>query len=182
MSGEEIKAMCPLGIAKKIIRLMPQLQESLVCHNEASIGLIIFNLIDQVPSSTTVKAVTPTQSVQSFNCIVKEVSSVTPTESMYDHSDSSSSIAMGTSASVISGGSSNATCADIPKLWKPSITSCINKKELTDGVRGEIVRTLVDILFQKSQKPTHDDCVDLARKLILAYPWMKDNATGFGPL
>ena len=29
LSAEEVKSMCPLGIAKKIIRLMPQLQEIL---------------------------------------------------------------------------------------------------------------------------------------------------------
>ena len=87
------------------------------------------------------------------------------------------SIALGTSASVVS----NESSGEIPKLWRPDVNLCITQKTLTDGARDEIVRRLDDILFSKSQKPNRDDCGDLARKLILAYPWMKDDVGGLGP-
>ena len=60
------------------------------------------------------------------------------------------------------------------------MNACIERKELTDGARVEIVRCLVDILFSKSKKPTRSDCIEMGRKLILSYPWMKDDA-GIGP-
>lgn len=65
-------------------------------------------------------------------------------------------------------------------MWKPHVNACIEKKELTDGARIEIVQRLVDILFSKSKKPTRSDCVEMGRKLIFTYPWMKD-AGGLGP-
>lgn len=90
-----------------------------------------------------------------------------------------SSIALGTSVSVTS--EDSAGVSEIPTLWKPDVNACIEKKILSDGARDEIVRRLVDILFSKHPKPTRDDCVALARKLILVYPWMKDHNNGLGP-
>ena len=60
-------------------------------------------------------------------------------------------------------------------MWKPHVNACIERKELTDGARIEIVQRLVDILFSKSRKPARNDCVEMGRKLIMAYPWMKDD-------
>ena len=95
-----------------------------------------------------------------------------------------SSLALGASTSVISdrevssnsGGINN----EIPKLWQPDVNTCISEKSLTDSTRDEIVRRLVDNLFSKSVKPTRNDCVEIARKLIMAYPWMRDDV-GIGP-
>lgn len=64
---------------------------------------------------------------------------------------------------------------EIPKLWKPDVEDCIQKESLTDSVRDEIVRHLVNILFSKTSKPIRSDCEELSRRLILTYPWMKDD-------
>lgn len=39
----------------------------------------------------------------------------------------------------------------------------------------EIVRTLVNLLFARFAKPTRDQCEDFARKLIMKYPFVKDD-------
>lgn len=38
-----------------------------------------------------------------------------------------------------------------------------------------MIRALVHQLFAKSRKPTRSQCEDLARKLILKYPFVKDD-------
>ena len=53
--------------------------------------------------------------------------------------------------------------------------SCISSKHLTDNARAEIKRTLVNQLFARSSKPDRSDCDQIARKLILKYPFMKDD-------
>lgn len=47
---------------------------------------------------------------------------------------------------------------------------------LTTATRSDIVRTLVTLLTSKyGSKPTQQQIEDLARKLILKFPWMKDD-------
>ena len=63
----------------------------------------------------------------------------------------------------------------IPDHWGPEVESCITAKCLSDNARAEIKRTLVSQLFAKSSTPNRSDCDQIARKLILKYPFMKDN-------
>lgn len=63
----------------------------------------------------------------------------------------------------------------IPDHWRPEVESCIAAKYLSDNARAEIKRTLVSQLFAKSSRPNRSDCDQIARKLILKYPFMKDN-------
>lgn len=63
----------------------------------------------------------------------------------------------------------------IPDHWQPDVESCISSKHLTDNARAEIKRTLVNQLFARSSKPDRSDCDQIARKLILKYPFMKDD-------
>ena len=53
-------------------------------------------------------------------------------------------------------------------MWRPDVEVCIREKSLNDSAQDEIVRHLVNLLFSYSTKPT------CARKLILTYPWMRD--------
>lgn len=63
----------------------------------------------------------------------------------------------------------------IPGHWRPEVEGCIKKQGLSDSARSEIVRVLVTQLFVHSRKPSRVDCEQLARKLILKYPFMKDD-------
>ena len=58
--------------------------------------------------------------------------------------------------------------------WRPEIEQCIEQQCLTDSARNEMVRALVHQLFAKARKPSRLQCEDLARKLILKYPFVKD--------
>ena len=60
-------------------------------------------------------------------------------------------------------------------MWRPDVEVCIREKNLNDSARDEIVRHLVNLLFSYSTKPTCADCDQLARKLIVTYPWMRDD-------
>lgn len=73
--------------------------------------------------------------------------------------------------------SSNSTISVciIPDHWRPEVEECIKGRCLTDSARSEIIRVLVTQLFASSRKPTRDDCNCHARKLILKYPFMKDD-------
>ena len=64
---------------------------------------------------------------------------------------------------------------DIPDHWQPEVESRILSKHLTDNARAEIKRTLVNQLFARSSKPDRSDCEQIARKLILMYPFMNDD-------
>ena len=63
----------------------------------------------------------------------------------------------------------------IPDHWRSEIELCIEDKCFTDSARNQVVRTLVNQLFAKSSKPTRSDCEKVARKLILVYPFARDN-------
>jgi len=63
----------------------------------------------------------------------------------------------------------------IPDHWRPEIEEAIQSRTLSATIRSEIVRVLVDQLYAKSSKPTRAMCEELARALILKYPFMKDD-------
>ena len=63
----------------------------------------------------------------------------------------------------------------IPNHWRPEIEQCIHDKCFSDRARNEVVRTLVNQLFAMSSKPSRGDCEQLARKLILVYPFARDD-------
>ena len=63
----------------------------------------------------------------------------------------------------------------IPEHWRPEVESCLREESLTDSARNQIVRSLVNQLFARASKPTRLQCEQLARKLILKYPFVKDD-------
>lgn len=68
----------------------------------------------------------------------------------------------------------------IPDHWRPEIESCLKEECLTDSARNEIVRSLVNQLFARASKPSRSQCEEFARKLILKYPFVKDDiGTGY---
>ena len=82
------------------------------------------------------------------------------------------SVASSATCSVLS---SKSKGIEIPTMWRPDVEVCIREKSLNDSARDEIVRHLVNLLFSYSAKPTRADCDQLARKLILTYPWMRND-------
>lgn len=62
----------------------------------------------------------------------------------------------------------------IPDYWRPKVSECLQSKKMTETARNEIVRTLVNLLFTKFPKPGRQDCVYLARGLILKYHFVRD--------
>ena len=84
----------------------------------------------------------------------------------------SSSISCTSSKSGLLSGSN----FDIPTNWRPETQSCINHKVLNKECRSDIVRTLVTLTIAKvGSKPSRSHCQQVARKLILQYPFMKDD-------
>ena len=63
----------------------------------------------------------------------------------------------------------------IPDHWQPEVEVCIKDKSVDPSAHIEIVRTLVTQLFSKSSKPTRAQCEEGSRKLILKYPFLKDD-------
>lgn len=64
---------------------------------------------------------------------------------------------------------------EIPGHWRPEVEDSISNQQLTNPTRAEIVRVLVTILFSRFSKPTRPQIGAMARKLILKYPFMKDD-------
>ena len=62
----------------------------------------------------------------------------------------------------------------IPDSWRPEVTQAIKYKTFTDSARNEVVRSLVNLLFTVSSKPSRPHCDDLAKKFIMKYPSSKD--------
>ena len=62
-----------------------------------------------------------------------------------------------------------------PDHWRPVIEQCLADQCLTESACCDMMRTLVNQLFAKSSKPTREQCEQLARKLILKYPFFKDD-------
>lgn len=63
----------------------------------------------------------------------------------------------------------------IPDHWRPEVESCLKDEMLTPSARNEIIRTLVSQLFSRANKPSRGMCEEYARKLILRYPFLKDD-------
>lgn len=90
-----------------------------------------------------------------------------------------------TSTSLVtsrSSASSPSTCAlsglniDIPSQWRPETLTCIEKKVLNNQTRCDIIRTLVTITMSKvGPKPSRDHIEQVARKLVMKYPFMADD-------
>ena len=87
-------------------------------------------------------------------------SSSTPTQSL----------ASGPSDSVSTHGES-----EIPTHWSLEVAECLAEKCLSDSACQEVVRALVNLLFTRAKNPTRLDCEYLARKLIMKYPFDKDD-------
>lgn len=69
---------------------------------------------------------------------------------------------------------------EIPSHWRPETKACINSKQLTNEARLDIIRTLVTITTSKfGPEPPRHQLEEVARKLVLKYPFMKD-ALGSG--
>ena len=62
-----------------------------------------------------------------------------------------------------------------PTHWRPEVEHCLQEKCLSSSARSDMVRTLVNLLFTKSSKPSRDQCEKLARRIILKYPFAKDD-------
>lgn len=83
---------------------------------------------------------------------------------------------MGSSDDTCSSSStlSSNECIDVPSHWRPEVEEGIKRGSLSDTARPEIVRVLVNQLFVRG-KPSRIDCEQHARRLILKYPFMKDD-------
>lgn len=65
---------------------------------------------------------------------------------------------------------------EIPVHWRPETMECIETKRLTNDCRVDIVRTLVTLVTSKvGPKPSKSQLEQVARGLILKYPFMKDD-------
>ena len=78
-------------------------------------------------------------------------------------------------SSIASSAAANTHSITIPDHWRPEVEECLRKKCLTPNARQEIVRTVANQLFAKSQRPTRSDCDQVSRQLILKYPFTKDD-------
>ena len=97
-----------------------------------------------------------------------------PAPSVTRH-DSSIILGSPTSSSSLFTMTSASLNDEIPDHWLPEVEQCIEDKQLTDSARNEMVRSLVNVLFSRFSKPTRSKCEDLTRKLILKYPFVKDD-------
>ena len=65
---------------------------------------------------------------------------------------------------------------EIPMHWRPETMECIEDKKLTNDCRIDIVRTLVTLITAKvGPNPSRSQLQQVARCLILKYPFMKDD-------
>ena len=87
----------------------------------------------------------------------------------------------GGSISSISTTPSRSQRVQIPDYWREETQSCLDEGILNETSRGDITRTLVTLLVGKyGPKPGRAHCEDLARQLILKYPFVKDDlGTGY---
>ena len=64
----------------------------------------------------------------------------------------------------------------IPNYWSEDTQTCIEEGVLDDESKSDICRTLVTLLVSKhGSKPGRVRCEEIARQLILKYPFMKDD-------
>ena len=72
--------------------------------------------------------------------------------------------------------SSSSDSIEIPSHWRPETKACINRRQLTNESRLDIIRTLVTLTISKfGPEPTKHQLEEVARKLVLKYPFMKDD-------
>ena len=85
------------------------------------------------------------------------------------------------SISSISTTPSSSERVQIPNFWREETQDCLDEGILNETSRGDITRTLVTLLVGKhGPKPGRARCEDLARQLILKYPFVKDDlGTGY---
>ena len=115
---------------------------------------------------------------QENNIVLPLEATVVHATSMQEQSCSTSSHTASQSSST--SGNLSSGNFEIPTHWQPETDSCIIKKDLTPECRSDIVRTLVTLMISKvSPRPSRTHCEQIARKLILKYPFMKDDI-GFG--
>ena len=79
------------------------------------------------------------------------------------------------SSSIASSAAATANAISIPDHWRPEVEECLRKKCLTPNARHEIIRTVANQLFARSQRPNRSDCDQVAMQLILKYPFTKDD-------
>ena len=73
----------------------------------------------------------------------------------------------------------------IPDMWRPSIMAVLNDfsdedkaKKLSGILRSEITRDLVTQMYACVEKIDKPFCTDVAKKLVLKYPFMSDKGEG----
>ena len=93
----------------------------------------------------------------------------------------SSSRCSSVNSSEISSCSKDTVSPVIPSHWCEQTQSCIDKKKLNPKARCDIVRTLATLLVSKhGSHPTKHQVEYIARQLILAFPFMRDDiGTGY---
>ena len=63
----------------------------------------------------------------------------------------------------------------LPKFWREETQACLDEGILNEVARGDITRTLVTLLTAKyGPRPGRGHCEDVARHLILKYPFAKE--------
>ena len=64
----------------------------------------------------------------------------------------------------------------VPDQWREDTQASIDAKDLSKESRSDISRTLVTLMTAKyGPNPGKAKCEEVARKLILKYPFMKDD-------
>ena len=167
LTESEIKDIVPpIGIAKKVIRLQPK-----VClHFSSSVPNLVYVNLDYLYECL----------LQPFPDFSEPVLSPTPsvTSVMESSITSLSSTDKGEHASPKS---PDVEPIEIPSKWRDDTLACISEKKLTPSARKEIVQTLVTLVISKfGSNPTKAQLEIVARRLILKYPFMRDDiGTGY---
>ena len=79
-------------------------------------------------------------------------------------------------SSSLSGHQSRSNEIIVPDLWQEDTQACIDAKVLSPESRSDISRTLVTLVTAKhGPNPGKAKFDEVARKLILKYPFMKDD-------
>ena len=63
---------------------------------------------------------------------------------------------------------------EIPQLWRPSIMSPMQRKQLTSNVHNEVSHALITLLYTYECSPGASHCKKLAPQLVSKYPFMAD--------
>lgn len=87
---------------------------------------------------------------------------------------SSTSASLTPSSSPIPNPACSKQVVEVPQLWRPSIMSAIQRKQLTSDVRNEISRDLITLLYTHESNPGAFHCKRLAAQLVNKYPFMAD--------